>query len=755
MHDRRSIPVSPAEQLAEQLNLPVSQIQAVTGLLDAGASVPFIARYRKEATGSLDEVQITAIRDARQQLMDRTDRRDTILRSLETHGHLTDALKSAVMRAQTLAELEDIYLPYKPRRRTRAAIAREKGLEPLARTLLAQTGLQPSAAAAKFLNPGKGVDTVEDAIHGARDILAEMISEDAGVRGALRTLFLTQGTVRSTVVAGKAADAQKFKDYFSYEEPVRSIPSHRMLALRRGEAEGFLNVDIRPDREAVLPLIEQRFITGSGPDSELVAAAIADSYKRLLSRAMETETRIHAKAQADSEAIRIFSGNLRQLLLASPLGSKRILALDPGFRTGCKTVCLDASGALLHHTTLYPHTGDKKRAAAAAEVSNLITAYGIEAVAVGNGTAGRETELFLKSALTDRKIPVFRVNESGASIYSASDLAREEFPDLDLTVRGAVSIGRRLIDPLAELVKIDPKSIGVGQYQHDVDQTLLKQALDDVVVSCVNAVGVDVNTASVKLLQYVSGIGPRLAKNIIAFREASGPFKSRQHLKAVPRLGPKAFEQSAGFLRIPGSPNPLDRSAVHPESYAVVEKMATDLQVGVDQLMTDAAVRKRIRIRDYVTDQIGLPTLTDIMAELEKPGRDPRAPLSDFSFSEAVSTLADLTTGMKLPGIVTNVTAFGAFVDIGVHQDGLVHISQLADRFVKNPADVVQVGRRVTVTVIAVDTDRNRISLSMKSAPDTASNGTRNTGKRKKAGAPASPGQTPFNNPFADALKKK
>lgn len=748
--------------IAEELRLKKRQVEATAALLDSGATVPFIARYRKEATDSLDEVAVTAIRDRLNQLKELSDRKDTVLKSLEKNGHLTDDLKQKVLAADSLAVLEDLYLPYKPKRRTKGVIAREKGLEPLAMAIFDQTGTDPEAAAASFINPETGVNTAEEALAGARDIIAEIINENEEARAALRNLFLTSATVKSWVAPDMSEKGAKYRDYFDWEEPLTAIPSHRMLAIRRGEAEDILHFRIQPDADQAIAILDGLFVKGNGPDAEHVRLAIKDAYKRLLSNSMETEARISAKKTADTEAIRIFSENLRQLLLAPPLGAKRVMGIDPGFRTGCKVVCLDEQGKLLHSDTIYPHMSKKQAEAEKAKIKSLCETYAIAAVAVGNGTAGRETEAFVKSIDFSLPPQVILVNESGASIYSASEVAREEFPDHDLTVRGAVSIGRRLMDPLAELVKIDPKSIGVGQYQHDVDQKALKQALDDVVMSCVNGVGVDLNRASAQLLTYVSGLNAGIAKNIIAHREANGAFSSRKQLTKVARLGPKAFEQCAGFLRILAGENPLDASAVHPESYHIVDAMAKDQGISVKDLMNRSDLREKIDISAYVTDTVGLPTLQDIIQELAKPGRDPREKFEEFAFADGVETIQDLETGMKLPGIITNITAFGAFVDVGVHQDGLVHISQMADRYVKNPADIVKVHQRVQVTILDVDRQRNRISLSMKAdaglttVPDKKKTDQapkkQTVSKRKKPNAnkPES-----FNNPFADAFIKK
>ena len=745
--------------IATETGFDAVNVKAVAALLEEGATVPFISRYRKEATGSLDEVAVTAIRDRIGQLSDLDERRASVLKSLEQHGHLTDELRDRVHAAATLSALEDIYLPYRPKRRTKATVAKEKGLEPLALEIFSQSGTDPLASATGFVDAEKGVASADDALAGARDIMAEWISENAQARSALRSLFETKGVFRTTVATGKENEAAKFKDYFDWQEPVATAPSHRILAMRRGEKEDLLNLTVAPAEEPAVALLEEIFLPGDGgPDTAQVRLAIADSYKRLLSRSMETEIRLATKQRADTEAIRVFADNLRQLLLSPPLGAKRIMALDPGFRTGCKLVCLDRQGKLLHNDTVYPHTtGDASRAMET--VRSLAQRFKIEAIAVGNGTASRETETFLRQIDFGRTLPIIMVNESGASIYSASDAAREEFPDHDLTVRGAVSIGRRLMDPLSELVKIDPKSIGVGQYQHDVDQTALKQALDDVVMSCVNGVGVDVNRASVQLLTYVSGLGPRLAANIVAYRDENGPFASRKDLHQVPRLGPKAFEQAAGFLRIVQGAHPLDASAVHPETYPIVDAMATDLGCAVEDLLGSAELRKKIDPNRYVTETVGLPTLHDILEELAKPGRDPREEFEIFSFASGIEKPSDLRPGMRLPGIVTNITAFGAFVDVGVHQDGLVHVSQMADRFVRNPSDVVKVHQKVTVTVLEVDLARNRIGLSMKSAPENGelapSAGRKKRPSKKRQGPPAPMKPAPFNNPFAEAFGKK
>ena len=699
-------------QIAVELTIPPQQVAATAALLDEGGTIPFIARYRKEQTGSLDEVAVTAIRDRLAQLHDLEKRRETVLKSLEDQGVLTDELRAMVQAAGTLSILEDIYLPFRPKRRTRATMARERGLEALAELVLAQRNdCIPETAAAAFVNAEKNVATVDDALAGARDILAEQISEDAQARAELRRLYERQGIFRCTLVRGKEAEAQKYRDYFAWEEPINRAPSHRILAMRRGENEKLLSLRILGPEGECLSALERLFLTSENAAAAQVRLAIADSFKRLLSLAMETEMRIDTRKRADAEAIRVFAENLRQLLLASPLGEKPVLALDPGLRTGCKLVCLDAQGSLEHDDVIFP---DRKTQAAADTVRTLCERYRIAAIAIGNGTGGRETERFV-SGLQIPGVQVVMVNEAGASVYSASEVAREEFPDHDLTVRGSVSIGRRLTDPLAELVKIDPKSIGVGQYQHDVDQKALQDSLDDVVASCVNSVGVELNSASGKLLSYVSGLSPQLADNVVAFRRKHGAFRARRQLLDVPRLGPKAYEQAAGFLRIRGAEHPLDASAVHPERYAMVDRMAKDLGCTVPELIGGDDLRQRIETERYVDDSIGLPTLRDIIAELARPGRDPREQFEAFEFMEGVETMADLEPGLQLPGIVTNITAFGAFVDIGVHQDGLLHISQLADRYVKDPNEIVKVAQKVQVRVLSVDMDRKRIALTMRS----------------------------------------
>jgi len=751
-------------RIAKEQNINNNQVQAVASLLSEGATIPFISRYRKEATGSLDEVAVMAVRDRLNQLMELKERKEAILKSLEKHGHLTDELREKVLAAESMTVLEDLYLPYKPKRRTRAIIAKEKGLEPLALIIFEQKGANPVKEAESFIAPEKGVESVEDALAGARDIIAEIINENDKARARLRNLFFTKAVIKCRVASGMEEKGAKFRDYFDWEETVAGVPSHRMLAMRRGESEDFLNLDILPDEDEATAILENLFVNGESDDSAQVKLAIKDCYKRLLSRSMETETRLHAKERADTEAIKVFVDNLRQLLLAPPLGAKRVMGIDPGFRTGCKLVCLDPQGKLLHFDTVYPHMSEKKALAETGKIKSLCEKFDIEVIAVGNGTAGRETETFVKAVPFSKPVQVIMVNESGASIYSASEAAREEFPDHDLTVRGAVSIGRRLMDPLAELVKIDPKSIGVGQYQHDINQKALKQALDDVVMSCVNGVGVDLNRASAQLLTYVSGMNAGLAKNIVAYREDNGPFMSRQQLTKVSRLGPKAFEQSAGFLRIHDGENPLDASAVHPESYYIVDAIAKDLETMVVDIIKKPDIRDQIDISKYVTESVGIPTLNDILDELAKPGRDPREKFEAFAFADGIEKIEDLRPGMKLPGIVTNITAFGAFVDIGVHQDGLVHVSQMADRFVKNPADIVKVQQKVTVTVLEVDLARNRISLSMKSQAEKSSTGVENPGLKKAKNRKPKPknkdkknlssGNAPFNNPLAEALIK-
>ena len=698
-------------KISTALQISENQVRKTIALLDEGGTIPFISRYRKEMTGSLDEVQVAAIRDLRDQFVELEKRRDAILKSLLELEKLTPELEKAVRAAETLSKLEDIYLPYKPKRKTRAMAAREKGLQELANKLFQQRLVAPEELAVDYL---EHVTNIDEALAGARDILAEEMMETAEAREEARNLFTRKTTIKSSVAKGKQEAGIKYKDYFDWSESLAQAPSHRILALFRGENEGFLNLSLLGPDDEVLTKLERRFITGNNSCAKQVEMAIQDGYKRLLMPAMETEVRAEAKKRADENAIRVFAENIRQLLLAAPLGQKRVLALDPGFRTGCKVVCLDEQGSLLANTAVYPHTGPGQASEAAETIKEWVKKYQIQAIAIGNGTAGRETESFVRN-LNLNGIHIIMVNESGASIYSASEVARDEFPDKDVTVRGAVSIGRRLMDPLAELVKIDAKSIGVGQYQHDVDQKKLQASLDDTVVSCVNLVGVELNTASKQILSYVSGLGPQLAQNIIDHRTKNGPFLKRSDLKKVTRLGEKAFEQAAAFLRIRHAKNPLDASAVHPERYEIVEKMAKDLHCKVADLLADETLRKQIQLSQYVTSDVGMPTLTDIMSELAKPGLDPREKFEAFEFAEGVNDIKDLRIGMTLPGIVTNITNFGAFVDIGVHQDGLVHVSQLADKFVKDPNEVVKVSQKVMVRVTEVDEARKRIALSMKS----------------------------------------
>ena len=691
------------------------QISSTLHLLGEGATIPFISRYRKEATGGLNEVQIEQIKEQHDKLCDIAKRKETILGTITEQGKLTAELEKRINDTWNPTELEDIYLPYKPKRKTRAEAARQKGLEPLATLLLLQRENNLSARAASFV---KGeVKDVEDALKGARDIIAEQVNEDERARNAVRNQFSRQTEINAKVVKGKEEEAAKYRDYFDFYEPLKRCTSHRLLAIRRAEAEGLLKVSITPDDEACIERLERQFVRGNNECSEQVSEAAIDAYKRLLKPSIETEFAAQSKEKADDEAIRVFTENLRQLLLAAPLGQKRVLAIDPGFRTGCKVVCLDAQGNLLHNENIYPHPPVGKTGEAASKLRKMVEAYQIEAISIGNGTASRETEDFINQQTFDRQIPVFVVSEQGASIYSASKIARDEFPDYDVTVRGAVSIGRRLMDPLAELVKIDPKSIGVGQYQHDVDQTKLKKALDQTVENCVNLVGVNLNTASSHLLTYISGLGPQLAQNIVNYRAENGAFNSRKELMKVPRMGAKAFEQCAGFLRIPGAKNPLDNTAVHPESYHIVEQMAKDLKCTVNELIADKELRRKINISDYVTPVVGLPTLQDIMQELEKPGRDPRKTIKVFEFDKNVRTIADLREGMILPGIVGNITNFGAFVDIGIKENGLVHLSQLAERYISDPTEIVSIHQHVMVRVMNVDTDRKRIQLSMIGVP--------------------------------------
>ena len=704
-------------KIASQLSINQKYVIAVIELLDGGATVPFISRYRKEMTGSLDEVEITAIRDLITRFRELDKRKEAIIVSLEKQEVLTLELKVKVESAETMVELEDIYLPYKPKRKTRASVAKEKGLEPLAKLIYEQQSMDVELAASEYINEEKEVNDTQEALKGARDIIAEWVNENQEVRNKVRDLFFKQGIITSKIIKGKEQEGQKYKDYFEWSEPVSKVPSHRLLAMRRGEKEMILSLDISVDEADAVGCINKLVITNASETANQVELAITDCYKRLLKPSMETEVRLASKSEADEEAIKVFSSNLKKLLLAAPLGQKNILALDPGFRSGCKVVCLDKQGKLLHYEAIFPNEPQKQIAKSSAVIEHLCKEHKIEVIAIGNGTASRETESFVKSLVLNKDILTVMVNESGASVYSASDVAREEFPDHDVTVRGAVSIGRRLMDPLAELVKIDPKAIGVGQYQHDVDQNRLKAGLDDVVMSCVNSVGVEVNTASKELLSYVSGLGPQLAKSIVEYRHANGPFKSRAALTKVPRLGAKAFEQAAGFLRIQDAVNPLDRSAVHPESYEIVKRMADDQHGEVKDLMSNSEIRSSVNLNNYVNELVGLPTLKDIMEELDKPGRDPRDKFEIIAFKDGVNTMEDLKIGMQLPGIVTNVTNFGAFVDIGVHQDGLVHISHLSDNFVSAPEKVVSVQQHVQVTVMEVDIARKRISLSMKSDP--------------------------------------
>ncbi len=703
-------------RIANELNVREFQVQNTINLLKDGATVPFIARYRKEMTGSLDEVQIAAVRDRYEQIQELEKRRESILNSIREQDKLTPELEKQLLAADTLNELEDLYLPYKPKRRTRATVAREQGLEPLAKMVINQNSINLLATAKQFIDVDKNVPDEEVALAGARDIIAEWVNENKSARERIRTVFTRQAAISSRPVRGKEMEGRKYEAYYDWKEPLSRTPSHRLLAMFRGENEGFLKVVIEPDEADARQLLHKQFVLSQNDCGKQVQAAVDDSYKRLLQPSIETEFRALAKEKADQEAIRVFAENLRQLLLAPPLGQKNILAIDPGFRTGCKIVILNRQGQLLHNETIFPHQPQNEVKQAASKIQTLVKAYKIEAIAIGNGTAGRETENFIKRIPFDTDILVLMVNESGASVYSASPVAREEFPDYDVTVRGAVSIGRRLMDPLSELVKIDPKSIGVGQYQHDVDQKQLQKGLQDVVVSCVNKVGVDLNLASKHLLSYVSGITPALAGKIVEFREGNGIFTSRESLRQIPRFGNKAFEQAAGFLRIWESKNPLDRSSVHPESYHVVDQMATKLHCTVSELMESETLRKQINLQDFVTDKIGLPTLSDILQELSKPGRDPREKFDFFEFDKNVNSISDLHAGMVLPGIITNITNFGAFVDIGVHQDGLVHKSQIADRFVADPNQFVKLNQKVMVKVLEVDIERKRITLSMRTA---------------------------------------
>lgn len=767
------------QKISATLNIPLGAVSAVAKLLGDGATVPFIARYRKEATGSLDEVAIAAIRDEGERLAALDDRRAAIKKSLDERKLLTAELSAALDNAETLAKIEDIYQPYRPKRRTRATIARERGLQPLADFILENQNSAAEEKASEFVDGTKEVADIPAALAGARDIIAETVSDDASARGEVRDYFARNAVMTSRVITGKEAEGAKYRDYFNWSEPLSSAPSHRILAVRRGEAEGFLMMSVAPESpDGAVAVLKKLFVKGSGGCAEQVALACTDAYNRLLASSTETYMRLEAKKRADAEAVKVFANNLRELLMASPLGRKNVLAIDPGFRTGCKVVCLNRQGDLVHHDVIFPEQGQFKLEEARQKILAYCVKYSVEAVAIGNGTAGRETEAFVRSLGLPQTIAVVMVNESGASIYSASEVAREEFPQYDITVRGAVSIGRRLMDPLAELVKIDPQSIGVGQYQHDVNQTMLKKQLDDVVVSCVNSVGVEVNTASRQLLAYVSGLNSSVAQNIVEYRNANGPFKLRADLLKVKGLGAKAFEMSAGFLRIRDGSNPLDASAVHPERYGIVEKMAQDIGCDIPTLLREPSARAKIDVKKYVSGDVGLPTLKDILAELNKPGRDPRKQFEVFSFKEGVNKISDLQEGMRLPGIVTNVTAFGAFVDIGVHQDGLVHISELSDTFVKDPNDVVKPQQRVNVYVLEVDLARNRIALSMKSNPqkrvrsasDAARDGAASSGQRRPQGAfarygtsgrggSASGGFTrrssePFGNSFGDAFDR-
>lgn len=703
-----------AKRISDLLNINIKYVDNTLELLDSGCTIPFISRYRKERTGGLDEVQITQIYELNERMKETAKRKETIIKTISELGKLTPELEKRINECWEPEVLEDIYMPYKPKRRTRAQVARENGLEPLATIIMLQRDNAPETTARRFIN--ENVKSEEDAIKGALDIIAENVSEDERSRSQLRNAFRRGAIITSKVIKSKADtdEAAKYSDYFDFSEPLKRCSSHRLLAMRRGEKDGILRVSISADDEECVEKLKRLFVRGYGRCSTLVGEAVTDSFKRLLKPSIETEFATLSKENADGDAIAVFAENLRQLLLAAPLEQKRVMGIDPGFRTGCKVVCLDEQGNLLHHEAIFPHPPRNEQIEASTQIKEMVKKYGVEAIAIGNGTASRETDRFVKTLGLADSIQVFTVSEDGASVYSASKTAREEFPDKDVTVRGAVSIGRRLMDPLAELVKIDPKSIGVGQYQHDVDQAKLKKSLDLTVESCVNSVGVNLNTASKHLLTYVSGLGPTLAQNIIDYRTANGTFSSRSQLLKVPRLGPSAFEQSAGFLRIPDAKNPLDNTAVHPESYKIVEKMAKDCGCSVAELIKDKDKRKSIRLDRYVSEKIGMPTLTDIMAELEKPGRDPREQLEEFEFDPNVSTPDDLVEGMVLPGIVTNITNFGAFVDIGVHQDGLVHISQLADRYVSDPIQVVKLHQHVMVKVIEVDRRRNRISLSMK-----------------------------------------
>ncbi len=700
------------EIISQQLGVKNSQVKNTMELLSEGATVPFISRYRKERTGSLDEVQVLQIKELGEKFTELEKRRETVLKTIEEQEKLTPELKERIENCYDPVELEDIYLPYKPKRRTKATIARERGLEPLAKIIMKQFERDPESRAAAFLN--EEVESIEDALSGARDIMAEWISENEKARNIVRREFERNAAITSKVVKGKEEEAEKYRDYFDWNEPLKKCPSHRLLAMRRGENEGFLRVSIKPDETNALENLTRFFVKGNNAGSQQVELAVKDSYKRLIEPSIETEFAALSKEKADEEAIKVFAENLRQLLLAPPLGQKRILAIDPGYRTGCKVVCLDEQGNLLHNDTIYPHKPQEDRKMAAKKLSSMVEVYKIDALAIGNGTASRETEAFVKKLRYNREIRVYVVSEDGASVYSASSVARQEFPQYDVTVRGAISIGRRLMDSLAELVKIDPKSIGVGQYQHDVDQKKLKNSLDSVVELSVNAVGVNLNTASQHLLTYISGLGPQLAQNIVEYRKENGLFNSREGLKKVPRMGPKAFEQAAGFLRIPDAKNPLDNSAVHPESYHIVQHMAADLNGEVTDLVRNEELVSKIDLTKYVTAEIGLPTLNDIKNELLKPGRDPRKPIKVFEFAEGIFSIEDLKEGMVLPGIVNNITNFGAFVDVGVKQSGLIHVSELADRFISDPNEIVKLHQHIKVRVKEVDVSRKRIQLSLK-----------------------------------------
>jgi uncharacterized protein len=700
--------------LSKEMNVAAWQVQKTITLLDEGATVPFISRYRKEMTGTLDEVQVAQVRDRVAQIRELDKRRDAIVASIEEQGKMTTDLQKQIDQAVVMSELEDIYLPYRPKRKTRATMAIDKGLEPLAKILMVQNNIKVAEKAVAFINKSKGVETTDEALAGARDIIAEWVNESKPARERIRNLYVREAVITSKVAKGKDEEGNKYENYFAWDENLMKAPSHRVLAMIRGENEGFLKLNIATSEEKALEILDRLFMKADNECADEVWKAVKDGYKRLLSSAMETEMRQIIKEKADAEAIRVFAENLRQLLMASPLGQKNVLAIDPGFRTGCKLVCLDKQGRLLHNETISPHPPQKEVKQSINKILALVSAYKIEAIAIGNGTAGRETENIVRKIPFTKDIVAIMVNENGASVYSASSVAREEFPDYDVTVRGSVSIGRRLMDPLAELVKIDPKSIGVGQYQHDVNQPALQKSLEDVVVSCVNNVGVEVNTASKQLLSYVSGVGPLLAKNIVEYRDKNGIFTSREKLKKVPRFGDKAYEQAAGFLRIRDAKNPLDNSAVHPESYEIVEKMAKSLNADIKQLIEDKELRSRIKPEQFVSGNFGLPTITDIIKELEKPGRDPRTKFDYFEFDRNVNKVDDLIPGMTLPGIVTNITAFGAFVDIGVHQDGLIHVSQMADRFISDPNEIVKLNQKVDVKVLEVDKVRKRIQLSLR-----------------------------------------